>query len=59
MDFLSLLTSRDRIYEFWFELVQTITNRLTLLIASVQDILLLFSLAKKFEYNIVIRLYYN
>ena len=36
-----------------------IINRLTLLIASARDILLLLSLAKKFEYGIVIRLYYS
>ena len=36
-----------------------ITNRLTLLIASIRDTLLLFSLAKKFKYGIAIRLYYG
>jgi hypothetical protein len=36
-----------------------ITNRLTLLIASTRDTLLLLSLAKKFEHGIAIRLYHG
>ena len=36
-----------------------ISSRLTLLITSIRDILLLFSLTKNLKYSIAVRLYYS